>query len=283
MRRLSVHLLAMSFALLFTMPAASQEHRASHCIALAEAAPGIRYLHKASWRAPVPEYSVRIRYLAHASFLIQTEGGLSAVTDFTGFTGSADFMPDVVTMNHAQETHWTAHPDPAIPHVLKGWGEFGEGIDHHLDLGEMLVRNVPTDIRSPYSDGVEVAGNSIFVFEVAGLCIGHLGHLHHMPTPEQFAALGRLDVVMAAVDGGMTLALPEMVEVLRRLRSSVILPMHWFTDFSLERFLIQIGNQAGGEFDVVQEGAADITVSLRSLPDRPTIHVLRPAYLRKEE
>jgi L-ascorbate metabolism protein UlaG (beta-lactamase superfamily) len=201
------------------------------------------------------------------------------VTDFTGFTGSADFIPDVVTMNHAHETHWTAHPDPAIPHVLEGWGAFGEGIRHHLDLGEMLIRNVPTDIRSAYSDGVEVAGNSIFVFEVAGLCIGHLGHLHHVPTPEQFAALGRLDVVMAAVDGGMTLALPEMVEVLNRLRSSVILPMHWFTDYSLERFLSQIGP----EFDVVQDGAADITVSLRSLPDRPTIHVLRPSYLRKDE
>jgi hypothetical protein len=22
-------------------------------------------------------------------------------------------------------------------------------------------------------------GNSVFIFEVAGLCIGHLGHLHH--------------------------------------------------------------------------------------------------------
>ena len=77
----------------------------------------------------------------------------------------------------------------------------------------------------------------------------------------------------------MTLALPEMVEVLNRLRSSVILPMHWFTDYSLERFLSQIGP----EFDVVQDGAADITVSLRSLPDRPTIHVLRPSYLRKDE
>ena len=279
MRVFVQYLVSLVVSAIFAAPLAAQERRASHCIALAEAAPGIAYLHKASWQDPVPQHSVRIRYLSHASFLIQTEGGLNVVTDFTGFTGSADFIPDVVTMNHAHETHWTAHPDPAIPHVLEGWGAFGEGISHHLDLGEMLIRNVPTDIRSAYSDGVEVAGNSIFVFEVAGLCIGHLGHLHHVPTPEQFAALGRLDVVMAAVDGGMTLALPEMVEVLNRLRSSVILPMHWFTDYSLERFLSQIGP----EFDVVQDGAADITVSLRSLPDRPTIHVLRPSYLRKDE
>ncbi len=265
-------------AALLALPAAAQERRASHCIALAEAAPGIGYLHLASWQSPVPEFSVSVRYISHASFLIRTPGGLSMITDFTGFTGSAGLIPDVVTMNHAHETHWTAFPDPAIPHVLEGWGPFGEGIEHHLDLGEVLIRNVSTDIRSAYG-GVEEKGNSIFVFEAEGLCVGHLGHLHHMPTPEQFAALGRLDVVMAAVDGGMTLALPEMVRVLQRLRSSVIIPMHWFSEYSLEQFLQQIGS----DFDVARPGDSAMTVSLRSLPDRPTVWVLEPSFLQDDE
>ncbi|WP_120633424.1 MBL fold metallo-hydrolase [Ruegeria sp. EL01] len=254
--------------------AMAQERRPSHCVAIADSAPGIEYLHKAAWGDPVPEYSVRISYIAHASFLIQTQGGLTAVTDFTGFIGSAELIPDIVTMNHAHDTHWTAHPDPAIPHVLPGWGEFGQGIEHHLDLGEMLVRNVPTDIRSAYG-GVEERGNSIFVFEVEGLCIGHLGHLHHVPSDKQFAALGRLDVVMAAVDGGTTMPLPEMITVLKRLKSSVIVPMHWFSGFSLDRFLADIRN----DFPVERDGVSEITVSLGTLPDRPTVVVLEPRYL----
>ncbi|OIQ27479.1 MAG: Zn-dependent hydrolase [Alphaproteobacteria bacterium MedPE-SWcel] len=258
--------------------AGAQERRPSHCIAVAEAVPGLQYLHKASWRDPLPDdYSVRLRYIAHASFLIQTAGGLNAVTDFTGFIGSAPLIPDVVTMNHAHATHWTEFPDPAIPHVLEGWGDFGAGISHHLDLDEMLIRNVSTDIRS--GGGVETFGNSIFVFEVAGLCIGHLGHLHHVPTPEQFAALGRLDVVMAAVDGGSTLPLPEMLQVLSRLRSSVVIPMHWFGDYTLDRFLTRIGET----FAVERPGTSELVISLRSLPDRPTVYVLEPAYLRAEE
>ncbi|MCB4456351.1 MBL fold metallo-hydrolase [Leisingera sp. McT4-56] len=264
--------------ILCTSAMQAQERRQSHCIALAQSAPGLAYLQQASWQDPVAEDSVQIRYIAHASFLLRTEGGLNVVTDFTGFTGAAPLIPDVVTMNHAHETHWTAHPDPAIPHVLEGWGPFGAGIEHHLDLGEMLIRNVPTDIRNMFG-GVEERGNSIFVFEAAGLCIGHLGHLHHVPTPEQYAALGRLDVVMAAVDGGITLPLDQMLEVLGRLRSSVIIPMHWFSDYSLERFLARIGP----EFDVVDEGNSELAVSLRSLPSRPTIHVLRPKYLLEEE
>ena len=261
--------------LLLAGTASAQDRRPSHCIAIADAAPGVSYVHKASWSEPVPEFSVRIHYIAHASFLIQTRGGLNAVTDFTGFIGSAPLIPDIVTMNHAHETHWTANPDPAIPHVLPGWGAFGEGIDHYLDLGEILVRNVSTDIRSSFS-GVEENGNSIFVFEVEGLCIGHLGHLHHVPNDEQFAALGRLDVVMVPVDGGYTMRLAEMMQVVERLKSSIVIPMHWFSSYSLQEFLVGMRDA----FDVEVIDGPSIEVSLRDLPSRPTIMVLRPEYLR---
>ncbi|MGH1356414.1 MAG: MBL fold metallo-hydrolase [Thalassovita sp.] len=263
------------FIALSSTATAQEPRQPSHCIAIADAAPGIEYLHKASFRDPLPTYTVRISYLAHASFLIQSPEGVSAVTDYTGFIGNADFIPDIVTMNHAHETHWTPFPDPAIQHALPGWGEYGKGIDHYLTVGDMLIRNVSTDIRSSFT-GIEPEGNSIFVFEVAGLCIGHLGHLHHEPDPAQYAALGRLDVVMAAVDGGMTLDLPTMIGVLKRLRSSVVIPMHWFGDFTLERFLEGMED----DFDVRRTADSALEISLRSLPDRPTVVTLRPRYLR---
>jgi len=273
-------MIRLAVLLLFLAASAAQAEtrRPSHCIAIADAAPGLHYVHKANWREAVPEYAVRIHYIAHASFLIQTHGGLSAVTDYTGFLGSVDLVPDVVTMNHAHDTHWTAIPDPRIPHVLPGWGPFGQGIDHHLDLGEMLVRNVSTDIRSDFF-GVEENGNSIFVFEVEGLCIGHLGHLHHVPNDEQFAALGRLDVVMAPVDGGMTLPLPDMIAVLKRLRSSVVIPSHWFSGYALNAFLLGMAD----EFVIDRTPRSSYEVSLRTLPSRPTIVLLAPRFLREEE
>lgn len=259
--------------LVSVQPAAAQTRRPSHCIAIADSTVGFRYLHQAAWTGTVPEDTVRIRYIMHASFLIRTAGGLNVVTDYTGFDGFSEMIPDVVTMNHAHETHWTARPNPAIPHVLRGWGPFGEGIDHYLDLGEMLVRNVSTDIRSQFG-GTESKGNSIFVFEVAGLCIGHLGHLHHIPDAEQFAALGRLDVVLAPVDGGMTMPLPDMIAVIRRLKSSIIIPSHWFSPSSLDAFLIGIGE----DFAIRHVGGAEVDVSLRSLPKRPTVVVLTPEF-----
>ena len=256
------------------LPAEAQERRASHCIAIADAAPGMQYLHKAAWTDPVPEYSVRIQYLSHASFLIQTRGGLNVVTDFTGYIGNVPMIPDVVTMNHAHTSHWTPYPDPAIPHILEGWGPFGEGIEHHLDLSEMLVRNVSTDIRSAYG-GTEENGNSIFVFEVEGLCIGHLGHLHHEPSDAQYAALGRIDVLMVPVDGGMTMPLEDMERVVERLRSSLILPMHWFSGASLERFIADVSDT----FVVERRDSSELVIGLNTLPPQPTVMVLPPEWL----
>ncbi|MEM9583486.1 MAG: MBL fold metallo-hydrolase [Pseudomonadota bacterium] len=255
--------LLLALALLIPTLAQAQDRRPSHCIALAEADPALNYVHRANWQEPLPANTVRLTYVDHAMFLLQTEGGLNVITDYVGFTGGITLIPDVVTMNHAHSSHWTANPDPAIPHVLKGWQS-----DHHLDLGEMLVRNVPTDIRSRTGGTPEVDGNSIFVFEVAGLCIGHLGHLHHEPDAAQYAALGRLDIVMAPVDGGMTLDLPTMTRVLKRLKSSVVIPMHWWGRYSLNAFLKGMKD----EFDVVEPDSAFIEISARSLPKKPDDH-----------
>ncbi|MDU8910353.1 MBL fold metallo-hydrolase [Aestuariicoccus sp. MJ-SS9] len=272
-----MRLIALVLILLAGAASAQDQRRPSHCIAVADAAPGLEFIHKASWTEAVPDYSVRLHYIAHASFLLQTQGGLNAITDFTGFYGSTTMIPDVVTMNHAHDTHWTANPDPAIPHALPGWGPFGEGIDHYLDLGEMLVRNVSTDIRSQFG-GREDNGNSIFVFEVEGLCIGHLGHLHHEPNDEQYAALGRLDVVMVPVDGGYTMELPAMIRVVERLKSSIVIPMHWFSGYSLEAFLEGVSDR----WAIDRRSGSSIEVSLRDLPPRPTVVVLRPSWLRDE-
>ncbi len=271
--------LCLILAIATALPAAAQDRRPSHCIAIADAAPGIAYVQAASFRAQVGKRRVRLHYIDHAMFLLATPGGLTAITDYSGWIGNVDFTPTVVTMNHAHATHFTRAPDPAIPHVLRGWGDAEGPADHHLDLDEMLVRNVPTDIRRGAWDdsgvGVEPGGNSIFVFEVEGLCIGHLGHLHHIPDDAQFAALGRLDVVMAPVDGGMTLDLASMIAVLTRLRSSIVIPMHWFGESTLQAFL----RGMEGQFEVVDTGGPALEVSLRDLPDRPRVVVLRPAVL----
>lgn len=257
---------------LLATPAVAQDRIPSHCIAVAAGAPSVVPV---ALEAGLEPDSILIRYIDHASFAVVTADGTMAVTDYTGYLGTADLVPDVVTMNNAHSTHWTAAPDPRIPHVLAGWGEGAAAADHRLDLGSMLVRNVTTDTRGPFGEGARANGNSIFIFEAGGLCIGHLGHLHQIPSDEQYAAIGRLDVVMVPVDGGFTMRLQDMAGVVKRLRSSVVIPMHWFSQASLDRFLAEMAT----EFTVVETGGAQIALSLDDLPSQPTVMVLEPAYL----
>lgn len=265
--------LAMFAILVLAQPAAAQERRYSHCIAIADAAPGVDYLHRAAWTDPVPERALRISYVDHSMFLIQSEGGVSIVTDYNGYLGPTVFRPDAVTMNRAHSSHWTDNLD-GIEHVFRGWSDqFGIGADHHVELGDVLIRNVTSDIRS--FGTVEEDGNSIFVFELANLCVAHLGHLHQELSDAQYAALGRIDVLMVPVDGSMTMAQAAMARVVQRLHSSLVIPMHWFNNGRLETFLAGMS----GDFLIERPGISEVEVSLSGLPPQPTILVLEPRRL----
>lgn len=244
----------------------------SQCQMIARALPSVTF---ASFPAdPVlkvqakADEEVRITYVGHSTFFIETPAGVRIATDYNGWY-APPALPDVVTMNKAHSSHYTLNPDPGIDHVLHGWDETSEnGADHDVVVGDAYIRNVPTDIRG-WGGAMEPNGNSIFIFEVAGLCIGHLGHLHHELTEKQYAEIGRLDVLMVPVDGGLTMGAESMSRVVQRLRSALILPMHRRGP-PISQFLSMFGSG----FDAVTDDDATVTVSIRSLPKRPTIHIL---------
>lgn len=242
---------------------------ASVCQSVAGILPGASYVKLAQAGAET-QGEVTIRFIGHSTYLIETGGGVRIATDYNGWAGR-EVVPDVVTMNHAHETHWTAHPDPRIPHVFRGWPDPGEErAEIWEEIGDVLVRNVPTDIRG-WGGGREPNGNSIFIFEVGQLCIGHLGHLHHELGPDHYAAIGRLDVVMAPVDGGVTLGLPEMIALLKRVRASVVLPMHYWGYASLDRFTAGMSD----DFRIVNAAeVGELTLTPRTLPAEPTVFIL---------
>lgn len=251
---------------MLSCPVQAEGRIPSNCIALSQAAPYVVQV-----RFGLSDEQVRIRFLGHASFAIETLE-LLVITDFTGAIGRGDPVPDIVTMNNAHDTHFTANPDPRIPLVLRGWGTASAPATYDIDLGSMVVRNVTTDLRGPFGEGAHKDGNSIFIFEVAGLCIGHLGHLHQIPTPAQYAAIGRLDVVMVPVDGAFTMDVATMADVVRRLNARVVLPMHWFSADGLARFLVELNR----DFTILVPETAEIELGRDRLPTKPEVIVLQP-------
>jgi L-ascorbate metabolism protein UlaG (beta-lactamase superfamily) len=212
---------------------------------------------------------VRITYIGHSTFLLESPQLVRIATDYNDYV-KPPILPDVVTMNHAHSSHYTDVPDPAIKHVLRGWGPSpDQPARHDLQVKDVHIRNVPTNIRN-WGGGTERHGNSIFIFEMGSLCVAHLGHLHHTLTPQQLNEIGKIDVVLVPVDGGMTLDLDGMIEVLDSLKARLMIPMHYFSTFTLQRFLDRVKDK----YDVAYNETPSIVVSKASLPGKAKVLVL---------
>ena len=211
---------------------------------------------------------VRISYIGHATFLIESPQLVRIATHYNDYV-RPPILPDIATMNHAHATHYSLSPDPSIKYVLRGWAEDEKPARIDLTYKDVRVRNVPTNIRT-WDGGTERHGNSIFLFEVANLCIAHLGHLHHTLTQQQQNEIGRIDVVMVPVDGNYTLDLDGMIEVLHALKAPLMIPMHYFSSDTLNRFLDRVRQ----EWEVEIAPLPSMLVSKTSLPEKPKVVVL---------
>jgi L-ascorbate metabolism protein UlaG (beta-lactamase superfamily) len=249
-------------------PAApSKPEMAQSCPGLVAARPP--FVKPAAFRlAALQSDQVRLTYIGHSTFLIESPQLVRIATDYNDYV-RPPVQPDIVTMNHAHTSHYTDNLDLAIKHVLRGWASDEKPARIDMTYKDVRVRNVPTNIRS-FDGSTERHGNSIFVFEVANLCIAHLGHLHHTLTQAQLNEIGRVDVVMVPVDGSYTLDLDGMVEVLHALKAPLMIPMHYFSTFTLDRFLARVRQEWAVEIAEIPS----VVLSKTSLPAKPKVLVL---------
>ena len=224
----------------------------------------------AAMRLALNPDQVRVTYSGHSTFLIESPQLVRIATDYNNYV-RPPVLPDIVTMNHAHDTHYTDTPEPGIKHVLRGWGPSPQQpARHDVQVRDVRVRNVPTNIRT-WSGGTELHGNSIFIFEMANMCIAHLGHLHHTLTQQQLNEIGRIDVLFVPVDGNLTLDMDGMIEVLQAMKAPLMIPMHYFSVYTLHRFLDRV-RQIG--WPVEMAAVPSTVVSKTTLPTAQKVMVL---------
>ena len=212
--------------------------------------------------------TLRLTFLGHSSFLIESAEGVTAVTDYNGWNTPSE-PPDIVTMNNAHDTHYTDVIDPAIELALRGWDPAGGMAVHEHQVRDLKVWNLPTNVREFGS--VRYNGNSIFVFEIADLCIAHLGHLHHLLTDEHLGQLGVIDVLLVPIDGAFTMAQELVLQVMEQIGAPTIIPMHYFGNATLARFL----ELAKPRYGAVYSKSSSILLERGKLPYRKIL-VLPP-------
>ena len=245
---------------------AQAPEKRSCSLGIAGRAPFIR---AAAFGVAPPWGHLRVTYRGHSSFLIETPGGASVFTDYNG-VHAPPYLPAIVTMNNSHTSHYTDFVDPRVRHVLRGWDPAGGVADHDVQWKDLRVFNVPTNMVD--FGGRRINGNSIFVFQAAGLCLAHLGHLHHVLNREHVERMGRIDILFVPIDGGLTMSHDEAFHVIERVSPRLVIPMHFQFPGSTEAFIAR----AERLYKVAVHDGATLEVDRGTLPADTEVLFLRP-------
>ncbi len=161
-----------------------------------------------------------VTYFGHSSFKLKGRQG-SVVTDpydpeMVGLK-FAKIDADIVTVSHNHQDHDKVDLITNVKKVIDGPGEYEV-------LGISII-----GLPSFHDDkkGEERGKNVIFVIEMDGIRLAHLGDLGHKLAENTLEAMGDIDVLMIPVGGGFTIGPVEAVEVTRQIEPSIVIPMHY--------------------------------------------------------
>lgn len=178
---------------------------------------------------------VTIRWHGQSFFDIQSSKGTRIVIDPHAIEayGRQTVSADLILISHLHNDHTQVgvvqDQTPAkIRYGLKGgsrkidWNPIDETFqDVHIRTVGVYHDNV---------EGMERGKNTIFIVEVDGLRIVHLGDLGHLLSAKEIKAIGPVDVLMIPVGGVYTINGAEAQKVVKQLKpKQYILPMHYGT------------------------------------------------------
>lgn len=127
--------------------------------------------------------------------------------------------PRIVTVSHQHPSHSYVQGIGDEPRLVTGPGEY--------EISGVLIIGIPTFHDA---DGGRIRGkNTVYLMEVDGIAICHLGDLGHTLTEEQVEEIDDVDVLLLPVGGVSTIDAPVATEVIRRLEPKVVIPMHYKT------------------------------------------------------
>lgn len=191
---------------------------------------------------------MEILYLGHSSFRIRARSLSNWVTIITDpydekmvglkFPKIA-LSADIFTTSHNHSDHNAVHVmnvSDNKPKILSGPGEY--------EIQGIMIKGIAT--YHDKTSGTERGGNTVFVFDVEGIRIAHLGDLGHKLTEDQLSEIGGVHVLLIPVGGFYTIDPATAIEVINQLEPTIVVPMHYHVEGMSSAF----DNLAGlGEFE----------------------------------
>jgi len=214
---------------------------------------------------------MKIKWYGHASFLITSEKGTKIITDPyepDGYGGAIKYgkipdVADIVLISHSHADHNYPQGLSGNPKQIKK-----AGISESLGI---TFKGIETFHDT--EQGKERGENIVFIFNIDGINICHLGDLGHPLSKKQVEEIGKVDILFIPVGGFFTIDANTAKEVINVIKPKIIIPMHFKTekvDFPIEKVDVFIKDLKG----VKRLKESEIEIKKDNLPKEPEVIVL---------
>jgi len=162
-----------------------------------------------------------INWLGHSCFRLRGKQAVIVTDPFPPDLGYTLGKPtaDIVTVSHQHAGHSYHKGIGGDPKVIAGPGEY--------EIQGVLI--------------IGIAKNTVYLIEIDGITVCHLGDLGHVLTTEQVEEVADVDVLLLPVGGGSTINAATAAEVIRQIEPKAVIPMHYQTPV-LKRELEPVGS-----------------------------------------
>ena len=160
-----------------------------------------------------------IQWIGHSSFRIR--GSKTIITDPYEGIGLVfpELKADIVTVSHGHHDHNAVQMVAGEPAVV-------------ADAGIRRVGNVSVAGYNTYHDeekGAKRGRNVVYVINMDGIKIAHLGDLGCMPDDSILGAITGVDVLLIPVGGNYTIDGKTAAKIVAEVKPRTVIPMHYKT------------------------------------------------------
>jgi L-ascorbate metabolism protein UlaG (beta-lactamase superfamily) len=180
-----------------------------------------------------------IFWLGHSCFRIKGKEA-TIVTDpydpSIGYT-SGKQTADIITISHGHPGHSYLGNCEDGYRVINGPGEY--------ELKGVFITGIQT--YHDQAEGQERGKNTIYIFEIDGITLCHLGDLGHSLSASVIESIGNVTILFLPVGDVSTIDSIVAAELVRAISPKIVIPMHYKTDAvtkqldSVELFLKKMG------------------------------------------
>lgn len=182
---------------------------------------------------------MEINFLGHSCFRIKGKRAIILTDPYPPDLGYSLGKPTarIVTVSHPHPSHSYVKGVGGEPKLVAGPGEY--------EISGVLILGITTFHDA--EGGKKRGKNTIYLMEVDGVTVCHLGDLGQVLTAEQVEELDKVDVLLLPVGGVSTIDATMAAEVIRQVEPKVVVPMHYKTPVlnrelgSVDKFLKEMG------------------------------------------